>query len=341
MKRYVITIIPLSGFGTPLAGDTLFGHFCWQLAYDSGLAEGGLEAALARYDGRPFAVFSSAFPVVPPGKEGEAEGYALPRPSLPPSWLFSESGDRRQRIKSRKERKKSGWMLASSSLEIKVNNQDFCSSETLAKKFAGKPLGLYGDAPVLEKHSERPHNTINRVTNTTGEGVFAPYSIPCSDYLPGARLAVLVLLDPEATDIDRVRQGLSRIGQFGFGRDASTGMGRFTVEGARETALRQIKGANSLYTLAPCVPTENQCQGAYYFTPMVRYGRHGDRLATSQVPYKAPVVMAAPGAVFSLAPGQNAPLYIGRAVRGVSRIEPKTVHQGYAPCLPFRLEVPQ
>ena len=49
MKLYDVTIHPLSAFGTPLKGDTLFGQFCWQVAYDPGLVDGGLEKNLDRY----------------------------------------------------------------------------------------------------------------------------------------------------------------------------------------------------------------------------------------------------------------------------------------------------
>ena len=34
---YEVILRPQSLFGTPLAGDTLFGHLCWQFAMDAGL----------------------------------------------------------------------------------------------------------------------------------------------------------------------------------------------------------------------------------------------------------------------------------------------------------------
>jgi hypothetical protein len=59
-----LTITPLSPFGTPLKGDTLFGHVCWQAAEDPALLDGGLERWVGLYPERPFAVFSSAFPLL-------------------------------------------------------------------------------------------------------------------------------------------------------------------------------------------------------------------------------------------------------------------------------------
>jgi len=57
VKLYEITIRPVSGFGTPLKGDTLFGHFCWQAAYDASILNGGLNQWIACYAEKPCAVF--------------------------------------------------------------------------------------------------------------------------------------------------------------------------------------------------------------------------------------------------------------------------------------------
>ena len=63
MKTYEIILKPLSGFGTPLKGDTLFGHICWQAAYDSSLFDAPLDTLLSGYASSPFLVISSAYPV--------------------------------------------------------------------------------------------------------------------------------------------------------------------------------------------------------------------------------------------------------------------------------------
>ena len=47
MKALKFTLRPLSAFGTPLAGDTLFGHLCWALALRRGSA--GLSTLLDGY----------------------------------------------------------------------------------------------------------------------------------------------------------------------------------------------------------------------------------------------------------------------------------------------------
>ncbi|OEU64697.1 MAG: hypothetical protein BBJ57_08095 [Desulfobacterales bacterium PC51MH44] len=104
MKLYEIIIKPVSGFGTPLKGDTIFGHFCWQAAYDASLLNGGLDKWIACYRERPFAVFSSAWPkLVDNGKFF----YAFKRPDLPLSFLFPPlSDDRKKVFEELKENKK-------------------------------------------------------------------------------------------------------------------------------------------------------------------------------------------------------------------------------------------
>jgi len=56
VKLYEVIIKPESGFGTPLKGDTIFGHICWQTAYDKNLLEGGLDRWIDCYAERPFFV---------------------------------------------------------------------------------------------------------------------------------------------------------------------------------------------------------------------------------------------------------------------------------------------
>ncbi|MBK6715480.1 MAG: hypothetical protein IPG57_10385 [Burkholderiales bacterium] len=80
MRTFKLTLRPESAFGTPLAGDTLFGHLCWALRWRQG--EASLTALLEGYTrGQPFAVLSDALPAG-----------LLPRPNLPASRL-QRAGD--------------------------------------------------------------------------------------------------------------------------------------------------------------------------------------------------------------------------------------------------------
>ena len=344
MKLYEIIIKPLSGFGTSLKGDTLFGHFCWQAAYNPLLLEGGLEKWIACYQEKPFAVFSSACPkFVDDGKFF----YAFKRPDLPLSFLFPPSSDdKKEALKEFKENKKKKWMRVDEKLSLTLDSVEYMTDEDLVKASKKQVTEETGKTMRGERHQKfyadfiQQHNTINRLTMTTGEGVFAPFTETAFFYYPETELAVFVLIDEEATDIERVRIAMENIGMFGFGRDASTGCGRFDLAEPTELPLPSADSCNACYALAPTVP-EKGLFSKHYFTPFVRFGKHGDVLATSETPFKNPVLMADEGAVFI--PKSNDVFqkpYIGRAVLNTSKIKEHTVvHQGYALYFPFRLEM--
>ncbi len=349
MKLYQITIRPQTPFGTSLKGDTLFGHFCWQAAYDRGLLNGGLDSWIERYPEKPFAIFSSAFPLLAPaGGESENSAFvlALPRPQLPAALLApAPAAARRERLIARKRQKKQKWLLVDEqTLELKLDDEHLADDRELYRLFRrGLPAGIdqrLVDGPnrelaLTEHHA---HNAINRLTNTTGKE-FAPYQ--CSEIVwpPGLELAFFVLAAPEALGEAQLETGLGRIGAFGFGRDAGTGRGRFEITGIEERGLPIGANANACYTLAPAVPEAGRYRQLFY-TPFTRFGRHGDRLARSANPFKAPIVMADEGAVLvPTDPGQLQRPWLGRALTGISRVQPETVAQGYTIYIPCEVAV--
>jgi len=339
LKLYEITIKPDGWFGTPLKGDTIFGHFCWQAAYDPGLLNGGLDKWIAKYPERPFAVCSSAWPKL---SEGGVR-YAVKKPDIPLPFLFpaSKSVGRCEQMRTRKEKAGLKWMLLAENLSMTLKDAKYKTDGELASLTAGKPDTRHRqEIPVsYTVDFDQQHNTINRSTMTTGLGMFAPYEQSGKCYIHGAELALFVLIDEEATDIERMRTGIERIGITGFGRDASTGGGRFLVCGSKEIPFPAAKTPDACYVLSPVVP-EKGAYTAGYFTPFVRFGKHGDTLARSANPFKNPVIMADEGAVF--VPKEKnafAKPYIGQAITGVSKSDERTIVQGYALYLPFRLEI--
>lgn len=339
MKFYEITIRPTSGFGTPLKGDTLFGHFCWQAAYLPDLVEGALDNAISMYPERPFAIFSSLFPKTEKG----VVIYLLKRPDIPLPWLFPLSDSTcDDRYKNIKEYKKKKWMLLKEDLKINLNSTTLLNdrelfNELTRHEMSDKNMEQSGALNTTARFSQ-PHNTINRFTQTTGTGDFAPYVKDNIYYYPGTGLALFVLIDEGLTNIDKVVKGITNIGRFGFGRDASTGLGRFEVVRSVEIKMPDTQDVNACYCLAPCVPEKGEIEQAY-FTPFIRFGKHGDKLATGKNPFKTPVVMADEGAV--LIPKKRdffEKPYTGRAITDVSKIQASCMIQGFSPYLPFKLE---
>lgn len=341
MKLYEVTIQPVAGFGTALKGDTLFGHFCWQVEHDPALLEGGLKKQIATYHEKPFAIFSSAFPKL----VNSSTKYVLKRPDIPISFLNPfEEKERQKRILAAKDLKKRKWMVLEEDLILILSKVKFLSDSELVKEVSGlttlqtrRQMRKVGPTHFMVTFSQ-PHNTINRLTQTTGTGLFAPYTKKTINYYPETELAVFILIDESVTSIDRLLIALERIGQWGYGKDASIGMGRFNLGGHEELPLPDPGNTNACYTLAPSVPQGN-CFSEAYFKPFIRFGKHGDRLAHSGNPFKNPVIMADEGAVFiPMDKGFFEKPYLGRAISGVSKSLPETMVQGYAPYLPFKLE---
>ena len=172
---------------------------------------------------------------------------------------------------------------------------------------------------------------------TTGKGFFAPYVIENIHFLPGLELVVFVWINEDATDIDRVKYAMEQIGRWGFGRDASTGLGRFDLAETEEMTWPERGVCNTCLTLAPCVPEAGAFR-AFYFTPFTRYGRHGAQLLHKGRPFKNPVVMASEGAIFYPKEVHTFEKpYIGRAVTNISKAQETAVAQGYAIYLPMSL----
>jgi len=339
MKIYGITIKPTSPFGTPLKGDTLFGHFCWQAAEDPDLLEGGLDKWIDCYSDAPFAVFSSAWPILQHNGE---QVYAIARPS---GFQVADCSKftRREKILHNRAAKKQKWLLIGSSMHIQMVDEQLKSDSDLFDLFLqnlgpveAKPLRLLAkDQQKLCAPVTRAHNSINRLTMTTGSGEFAPFSHENFQFLPGLSLIIFVAVDDQALDAEKLQVAFETIGSWGYGRDASAGLGRFTVESVQAQIWPKADDTTiGCFTLGPSVP-QKETFSRCHAVPFTRFGRHGSALASSKNPFKKPVIMADEGAVlYPINRETFAIPYIGTAVKNVSAVDQRTVVQGYSLYLP-------
>ncbi len=316
MIRIRFTLLPRTAFGTPLQGDTLFGQLCWAIRHRFG--EDRLTELLDGYiQGRPFLVVSDAFPA----------GY-LPRPVLPADRYTPLDNTDRKEIKRRR------WLpLAESARPLR---EWLGQSQT--------------DTEVGKRIEEtQPHNSINRLTGTTGTGMFAPYQTSQLWFQTSAQLDCHCLLDSDRLSRDELFACFQDVGLFGYGRDAGVGLGKFAVGAQANGTLAAHPQANAWLTLAPCAP-----QGLgfdpdrSFYQTFTRFGRHGDAAVQSGKPFKTPLLLIATGAVVTPLPAGEGPRgkegIIGQGLGGAGRLsnDPSaTVHQGYAPVLPVRLDDPK
>ncbi len=130
MKTYQLKLKIKSGILTPFQADTIFGHLCWQVAYQDG--EKGLKTFLKPFmEGNPPFVISDGFP-----------GDLLPKP-LSAEIIVKDPDER-------KEMKRVEF--------ISIENFNLVMGN---KKFYPQPVnhGMYPSLTI--------YNTINRLTNTT------------------------------------------------------------------------------------------------------------------------------------------------------------------------------
>ena len=212
MQAYKLTLTLQSAFATPLKGDTLFGQLCW--AIRNRLGENVLTDCLAGYtNAQPFAVVSDAFP----------EGY-FPLPKLPSCFYQLPEDEDRKVIKKR------AW-LPEAGLQQPI--KQWLKLAVTAKTLVSNSK----HANQLSEKLPQAHNTINRQTNTTGEGGFAPYSVEQEWFVPGLRWSIYLLLDTDRLSVEDCRQCLEDIGLFGFGKDASIGLGKFIIDNLKHDKL--------------------------------------------------------------------------------------------------------
>lgn len=288
MKLYKTTITPLSSFGTTLKGDTIFGHICWAICLKN---KNRLNELLKGYEKEPFVVVSDAF----------VSGY-FPKPTAPSTMLGENLADK-------KVNRKKVWLNWKD-----LQNGDF----SLAK--SDDEL----EKPMVTFLSIK--NKINRLTFTTDEGDFAPYSM--SEYMTVPQ-DVYFLLDTDKMSLDELKDAFSLVGKMGYGKKASIGKGRFEVGEFCEIESFFNENSNAFMTLGPS-SLENFSE--IYYEPFTRFGKHGASLASDK-PFKSPVLLAQSGALIVPNDDEKTKIqkaaYIGKGIKGHSSHE-ESVQQGYA-----------
>ena len=334
--RYNVTL--LSGLRTPLQSDTIFGHLCWAIRYLEGDEGKMLEAFLHRYDsGEPPILLSCAMP----------EGF-LPRPVLP-SMDRQTLCDKARAIGAAlgfggqqalyngltvlKSLRKRAWVRVEDWLTLR----DGLSESALVDNLLDRERKNEG-VPAEDKSAIRDHNSISRISNRVLEpgGL---YAVEEHWRRPEDRMQIYVrFASPDDRALwDRLWQ--EYIVPTGFGKDKSTGAGWLAI--AQDTTfasdLFALEGADCHMSLSnTALPAWPGGISGFYKT-FCKKGKLGGHFATHGPnggpanPFKKPLLMLRPGAVFRGGPpagGLVANVHADAAIR----------HYGLPLCLPARLE---
>jgi len=296
----------LSPIETQLQSDTIFGHICWAINYI--WDESKLKSFLEEMRKAPVMVLSSAFP-----------SGSLPVPKLPHS---PQDHDEFSRELSERDRMKEAKKAIYLPVEIwQQSCNDYHQTEVLLKAKGIKEL--------LESALEM-HNTINRNTGTTGKGGANLFSEEVFT-VREENGSFDSYLETDYFSVDDLGKIFEYIEHSGFGRNKSTGKGRFRLALSQEE-LPSVQSPNAWLVLSNMVPAIEDSVMAYYdcFTKFGKLG--GSFAAHKKSPYKKPLSMLKPGAVFL---GEKAPQ--GCFVTGIHPDEPEICQYAYAYSIGFRL----
>lgn len=282
---------------TPIHSGTLFGQLCW--SYRTLHSEKALATWLSQQEEAPF-LLSGAMP----------RGF-LPRPLLAPM-------PRREKlslgeVQDSKKLRRRPWVLRKDFEAIREGISEGMLMQQLK-------LAEVATAPAM-RTARRAHNTIDRRTGTTpAEGglYFVDESWPSEESGSG-RCDVYV-----GTEMDEVaiRKLFEFTGTWGFGRDASTGRGRWSCTVHRESGeLFGEKGARRM-SLSHGSLTANMAEPRYKLH--VHFGKVGGGYGITSSPFKYPLTLLRPGATFR--PSGAGLCGYGELLRDVHPEKPWIVH---------------
>ncbi len=304
MDWYKISLQLAAPTPTPWHADTLFGHLCWALAHMEGA--GFLETFLGLYElDAPPLVLSNGFP-----------GDLLPRPLLMarPQPAAADPAAEQEGFRRRKEVRRAVWL----------------SPAEFERARRGEPVQPAPSSPFTDRVTM--HNSINRLTATTGEEGGLYVMVAQDPAKAGGRITIYALVDPGF--VDCLRRCLAYLAVNGYGKRKSVGYGAI-VQATLEpfAGFAPPANANGFIALSNFVPAAGDpTQGAWQ--TLVKRGKLGEDYETAGHPFKRPLLMLRAGSCFyDVSPRP----YYGRLVKGVHPDFPQVVQYGLALAVSARL----
>jgi CRISPR-associated protein Csm4 len=265
MQSLKITLKFTSPVGSELQSDTIFGQFAWEFRYIFG--EEKLLELLSNFEREPFLIFS--------------DGFLENTVSMP----FIKPEDQK-RIKEQfgddyyikmKYLKKAKFVKIGQWVKNKVNL--FTLSDSIIEDSGFKKASFI-------------RNSVNRISNTTKEGLYST-----QENFFEQNIDVYVKYDNGKISKGEILQVFESVGKFGFGRDKSTGKGRFQVENVVDNPeiLNFREKSNAFISLSSGVPCDD-CSVLFGKT-FTKFGKHGGDLVFGN-PFKNPAILFKSGSSF-------------------------------------------
>lgn len=289
MKLHRYLVRPLSPWGTPLRGDTLYGLVLWRIAELDGDAA-CRETIAAFRSGRPPFVLSSAMP----------QGMLF-APRLPPApravfrrWVeeeaFRDTEGKPLDLYAALQAYKRFRKMTRLPVEVWIRHAPALSVREL---FAWHCRQRQEKENPKKMRGSEPHVSIDRGNGRALEGGL--FFTRLEYFSQESRLHVYARTD----EPDRLLALLRLVGELGFGRDASTGKGRFSVEPDADfdPASLDVTGTDSLL-LSPCAAPDMAGLEGWYATEVKR-GKAGPGASS---PFKNPLLLLREGSLLRALP---------------------------------------
>ena len=306
LRTYMMEFSMPSGYITPWHADTIFGHLCWVAENNDGFSafKGATGLIDLFKDEKPPFIISDAFP----------SGF-LPAPANLNDFfsIFYQNDDPGNKYSAVKDAK---------SAEVLTFDQ----FESWRKGIPFDPI--FPSIPI--KSTMVLHNTINRFSGTTGDegGLYEQeekFTWNGKNWL---------FIKSEDGLIDDVKKLFELLSRTGFGKKKATGKGVFKILLFNEfMGFENISDAEYFISLSHFIPAQSDPVEGWYKTT-VKYGKMGGERVSSTNPFKKPLLMLCPGAVFKT--GGQLEYYYGRMIKNVSYTISDVVQYAYSFPLPCK-----
>jgi len=265
MEYAKITIKPISPFISLLQSDTIFGHFAWGYRFLFGESE--LEELLENFKQKPFIIFSDGF----------KKGY-FPKPLLKP-YLAKDS-----ELKDAKQIKKIA-LLEKEFIFENIDNLDD------TKIFIHLKEKIKNRSKKLNPNQITQKNSVNRLTNSVNEGL---YSIKENFALDEYEIYFAY----QDITKDKIEEVFKYISQKGYGKDKSTGKGKFKFNIDWDFKEKKYFTQTKDKFLSLSHTFYNPANMHLYFGKTItKFPKAGGIYAFNE-PFKNPCIMYTPGTTF-------------------------------------------
>ena len=308
MGDFRLRIRLLGPLTTPFTSGGIFGQYCWSLRWAEG--EAALKRLLADFEEAPL-VFSDAFPAG----------------TVPVPMLAAESRVRPELLAeadAAKRRSRRAFLP----FEGFLAHRDKLNRAGLEAAFAAGPERSQN----LTEH-RTAHNRIDRLTNTTPASGGLYFTDELWPEVAGMEFDIYAR---GAEAPERLLKCFAEMGAHGFGKDASTGRGRFEVTGMEPVSGMDTAGNR-------WVSWSRGCCGPGMTLPRYRlythYGKLGGVGMQAGNPFKFPLTLWKPGGTFASEGdmvGGN--VTFGRLLRNVHAERPEVVHNAMHYVVGYREE---